>query len=131
MHKKFLITASFIGALAVMLGAFAAHQLKEIVAPDVLQVFETGVKYQVYHAMALLAAGMLYKEFPVKQLLWAGYLFITGIILFSGSLYLLCFIKHQQLPATWVGAFTPLGGLCFIAGWLMMATGIAKKTTAQ
>lgn len=131
MHKKFLITASFLGALAVILGAFAAHQLKEILAPEILQVFETGVRYQLYHAMALLAAGILYKEFPVKQLLWAGYGFIAGTLLFSGSLYLLCFIKHQHLPATWVGAITPLGGLCFIAGWLMMAAGIAKQPTVQ
>lgn len=131
MHKKFLLTASLLGALSVILGAFAAHKLKTILEPDVLQVFETAVKYQLYHAMALLAAGMLYKEFPVKQLRWAGYGFISGILLFSGSLYLLCFIKHQHLPATWVGAITPLGGLGFIAGWLMMAIAVTKKATGQ
>ena len=127
MHKKFLVTASFLGALSVILGAFAAHKLKEIFEPQQLQTFETAVKYQMYHALALLAVGILYKEFPLKQLLWAGGLFITGIILFSGSLYLLCFIQYQNIPAKWVGAITPFGGLCFIAGWLLLAVGISKK----
>ena len=129
MHKNFLTTAALLGGLSVLLGAFAAHQLKAIVAADVLQIFETAVRYQMYHALALLATGMLYLQFPVKQLQWAGTLFIAGIILFCGSLYGLCFIKHQNIPALWVGAVTPLGGLSFIAGWIFLALGIAKKTT--
>lgn len=127
MHKKFLIIASFLGALSVILGAFAAHKLKQVLEPSLLQIFETAVKYQIYHALALLAVGILYKEFPVKQLRWAGNLFITGIILFSGSLYLLCFILHQNIGAKWIGAITPFGGLCFVAGWLLLAVGISKK----
>lgn len=127
MNKKFLITASFLGALSVILGAFAAHTLKDIVEPSLLQTFETAVKYQMYHVLALLAVGILYKDFPAKQLSWAGNLFIAGIILFSGSLYLLCFILHQNMPAKWIGAITPFGGLCFIAGWLLLAVGISKK----
>lgn len=130
MHKNFLITAAFLGALSVILGAFAAHKLKEIFEPDVLQVFETAVKYQLYHALALMAVGILYKEFPVKQLVWAGHFFIAGILLFSGSLYLLCVVKHLQLGALWVGAITPLGGVCFITGWLMIAIGISKSAKA-
>lgn len=129
MHKIFLITAALLGGLSVALGAFAAHQLKAIAAADVLQVFETAARYQMYHALALLATGILYQPFPVKQLQWAGGLFIAGIILFSGSLYFLCFVKHQNIPALWIGAVTPLGGLCFIAGWVLLALGIAKKTT--
>jgi uncharacterized membrane protein YgdD (TMEM256/DUF423 family) len=129
MHKKFLVIAALLGGLSVALGAFAAHQLKAIVSADVLQIFETAVKYQVYHALALLAVGILLQQFPVKQLRWAGNLFIAGIILFSGSLYLLCYVKHLEIPATWVGAITPLGGLCFIAGWVLMAVGIARKST--
>lgn len=128
MHKRFLITASFFGALSVVLGAFAAHKLKEIYAPDLLQIFETAVKYQMYHAIALLATGILYKEFPNKLLLWTGNLFITGILLFSGSLYALCILKHQDIAANWLGPVTPLGGLCFIAGWLLLAIGISKKS---
>lgn len=130
MHKNFLITAAFLGALSVILGAFAAHKLKEILEPDVLQVFETAVKYQLYHALALMAVGVLIKEFPVKQLVWSGYFFIAGILLFSGSLYLLCVVKHLHLAALWVGAITPLGGVCFIAGWLMIAIGISKSAKA-
>jgi len=129
MHKIFLITAALLGGFAVLLGAFAAHQLKTLVSADVLLIFETAVKYQMYHALALLATGILYQQFPVKQLHLAGNLFIAGIILFSGSLYLLCFFKHQHIAALWVGAVTPFGGLCFIAGWLLLALGIAKKTT--
>ncbi len=127
MHKKFLITGALIAAFSVILGAFAAHQLKQIVGEATLQIFETAVRYQMYHAMGLLAVGILYQPFPSKQLLWAGNLFIAGIVLFSGSLYLLCFIKYQYIPALWVGAITPFGGLCFIAGWLLLALGIAKK----
>jgi uncharacterized membrane protein YgdD (TMEM256/DUF423 family) len=119
-----------LGGLSVVLGAFAAHQLKAVVSADVLQIFETAVKYQMYHALALLATGILLQQFPVKQLRWAANLFIAGIILFSGSLYLLCYIKHQQIPATWVGAITPLGGLCFIAGWILLAVGVGQKATA-
>ncbi len=130
MHKNFLITAALLGALTVVLGAFAAHTLKEILDAGEMQVFETAVKYQMYHVLALLAVGILYQAFPVKQLRIAGNLFIAGIVLFSGSLYLLTFIKHQQINALWIGAVTPLGGLCFIAGWVVLALGIAKKTTA-
>lgn len=129
MHKKFLITASFLGALSVVLGAFAAHQLKKMYEPAELQTFETAVKYQMYHALALLAVGILYKEFPLKQLRWAGNLFIAGIILFSGSLYLLCQLVFADISAKWVGPITPLGGLCFIAGWLLLAVGISKKAS--
>ena len=129
MHKKFLVIAALLGALSVALGAFAAHKLKEILAPDVLQIFETAVKYQMYHALALLATGILLLQFPSSQLRWAGNLFIAGIILFSGSLYLLCFIKQQQIQALWVGAITPFGGLCFIAGWILLAMGVARRPT--
>ena len=92
-----------------------------------MQVFETAVRYQFYHVFALLAAGILYKEFPGRQLQWAGNLFITGILVFSGSLYLLCYVKYAGLPLTWLGAITPLGGVAFIAGWLMLFTGLIKK----
>ena len=131
MHKKFLVIAALFGGLSVVLGAFAAHGLKEIVSGDVLQIFETAVKYQMYHALALLAVGILLQQFPVKQLRWAANFFIAGIILFSGSLYLLCYIKHQQLSAIWVGVITPFGGLCFIAGWVLLAVGVGSKTKTE
>ena len=128
MQKKILTVASLLGGLSVILGAFAAHQLKAIVSADELQIFETGVKYQMYHALALLATGILINQFPKKELKWAAIFFVTGIFLFSGSLYLLCFIKHQQINAGWVGAITPLGGLCMIAGWVLMALGFRRQS---
>lgn len=127
MHKGFLKTAALLGALSVMFGAFAAHSLKQIFTPDVLQIFETAVRYQFYHVFALLAAAILYKEFPGRFMKWAGLLFITGIVLFSGSLYLLCYVKYSALPLNWVGAVTPLGGAAFIAGWVILFAAILRR----
>jgi uncharacterized membrane protein YgdD (TMEM256/DUF423 family) len=127
MHKEFIKTAALLGALSIILGAFGAHALKEIFTTDILQVFETAVRYQMYHAFALLAIGILYKEFANKQIEWAGKLFIAGVVLFSGSLYALCFIEYRHLPLLWIGAITPLGGLCFILGWLFLFIGVVKK----
>ena len=129
MHKKFLVTAALLGALSVALGAFGAHGLKAVLPADVLQIFETAVRYQMYHALGLLAVGILQQQSTAKQLKWAGNLFIAGIILFSGSLYLLCYIKYIESGATWVGAITPLGGVCFIAGWVMVSAGVGRNTT--
>jgi uncharacterized membrane protein YgdD (TMEM256/DUF423 family) len=127
MHKNFLRTAALAGALSVILGAFAAHSLKKVLSPDNLQVFETAVRYQFYHVFALLAVGILYKEFPGKAMQWAGRLFICGMILFCGSLYFLCYIKQQEINMNWVGAITPFGGAAFIAGWAMLFWGILKR----
>ena len=127
MHKGFIKTAAILGALSVMLGAFAAHGLKKILSADDLQIFETAVRYQFYHVFALLAIGILYKEFPGKLMVWSGRLFIAGIIIFSGSLYLLCYVKYMQLPLNWVGAITPFGGAAFIAGWIMLFLAVVKR----
>ena len=119
MHKGYLKTAAILGALSVATGAFAAHTLKGMISNYALEIFETAVKYQFYHVFALIAAGIIYKEFPNKFLNWSGKLFIAGIILFSGSLYVLSAIKAAVLPGyNWIGAITPLGGLCFILGWI-------------
>jgi len=120
MHKGFIATAALLGAIAVGLGAFAAHGLKKIFNAELLQVFETAVRYQFYHVFALLAAGILHASFPGKKMQWAGKLFIAGILLFSGSLYLLCFCKYNHLNMNWLVAVTPFGGLCFIVGWLLL-----------
>lgn len=128
MHKGFLKTAAFLGALSVGLGAFAAHGLKQHISDYAVSIFETAARYQFYHVFALLASGFLFKEFPNKLIKWSGVLFLIGIILFSGSLYILTFIKAAVLPGyDWIGAITPLGGLCFIAGWLCLFFGISKK----
>lgn len=128
MHRGFLKTAALLGAFSVALGAFAAHSLKQYISDYAISIFETGVRYQFYHVFALLACGILFKEFQNKFIKGAGKLFIAGIILFSGSLYVLAFIKGAVVPGyEWIGAITPLGGLCFIAGWICLFLGMFKK----
>jgi uncharacterized membrane protein YgdD (TMEM256/DUF423 family) len=121
MHKTFLITASILGALAVVLGAFGAHSLKKFVPAESISSFETGVRYQVYHCFALLLTGILFEKFPGSWMTYAGYSFIIGIILFSGSLYLLTALKATgTVGLSGIGIITPFGGLFFIAGWVFM-----------
>ena len=125
MLTSFLRIAAILGALAVVLGAFGAHALKNIVPPRALEIFETGVRYQFYHVFALALAGILYQYFPNKFTYWSGYCFISGIILFSGSLYLLTYAAATNSTAfRWVGPVTPLGGLLFIGGWVLLALGV-------
>jgi uncharacterized membrane protein YgdD (TMEM256/DUF423 family) len=105
------------GAVGVALGAFGAHGLKDRVSPDLLAVFETGVRYHMYHALALVAVGLLMTRGTAGWLVsTAGVLFLAGIIIFSGSLYAMTFTG-----ARWLGAVTPLGGVCFILGWVVLA----------
>ena len=128
MHKGFLKIAAITGLLSVVLGAFAAHSLKNMVSNHAIATFETAVRYQFYHAFALLAVGILYKDLPFKTMLWAGRFFIAGIILFSGSLYALAFVQAAVRPGyNWIGAITPFGGVCFITGWLLMFIAFFRK----
>ncbi len=130
MHKGFIKTAAIFGAFSVGLGAFAAHSLKSTISDYAVSIFETGVRYQFFHVFGLLAVGILYKEFQNKFIKWSGIFFITGIILFSGSLYILTFIKGAVLSGyDWVGAITPFGGLFFIAGWVCLFIGMFKKSS--
>jgi uncharacterized membrane protein YgdD (TMEM256/DUF423 family) len=125
MNRTFLITAALIGALSVALGAFGAHGLKDKLNESTLGIFETSVRYQFYHVFALLAVGLLFQSFNNGWMLWSGRLFIAGIILFCGSLYLLTyFLANNNESMKWLGAITPFGGLCFIAGWICMVVGI-------
>lgn len=129
MHNTFIKTAAVLGALAVALGAFGAHAIKQRVSDAALNIFETGVQYQFYHVIALLAVGILFKDYGNKWMTWAGWFFIAGIILFSGSLYLLTYIKAaEKTTYNWIGAITPFGGLAFIAGWFFMLTGLLKTS---
>ena len=128
MRKKLLVAGTLLGVLSVILGAFGAHALKDILSEKLLATYETAVRYQFYHAFALILTGILYKEFANKRILLAGNLFMIGIGLFSGSLYLLVATQtmgYEQLR--WIGGITPLGGVCMIAGWLTLAFGILKK----
>lgn len=128
MNKVYIKTAAILGALSVALGAFAAHTLKGTVSDYALEIFETSVRYQFYHVFALLAVGILYKEFPNKYMMWAGRLFLAGVILFSGSLYILAAIKAAVQPGyNWIGAITPFGGVCFILGWIFLFVGCKSK----
>jgi uncharacterized membrane protein YgdD (TMEM256/DUF423 family) len=128
MHKGFLKVAAILGFLSVALGAFAAHALKEMVSDHAVATFETGVRYQFYHAFALLAVGILFQQFKSGLMVWAGRFFIAGVILFSGSLYALTMVQATVQPGyKWIGPITPLGGVCFLLGWLCMLIAFFKK----
>lgn len=129
MHKSFLNIAAALAGLAVILGAFGAHGLKKIVPPESVTTFETGVRYHFYHSIALLAAGILYERFRNKWIKYAGYNFMVGILLFSGSLYLLTFLNATNTVGLGgVGILTPFGGLFFIAGWISMLVGFNVRS---
>lgn len=128
MHRRFVATGALLGAVAVALGAFGAHGLKKIVAAETVQTFQTGVQYQMCHALALLLTGLLYEKCSQKFASLAGNLFIAGITLFSGSLYILTIGKAAEITALdKAGIITPLGGVCFIAGWLFLFFAAVKK----
>ena len=117
MDRLFFVLASLSGLLAIGSGAFGAHALQSRLSPDLLQTFETAVRYQMYHALALLVVAVAYTRFSHVTLLGAaGWLFVAGTLLFSGSLYLLAVTGTR-----WLGAITPFGGLAFIAGWACLA----------
>lgn len=119
MDRVFITIGALSGFLAVALGAFGAHALRDRLSADMLQVFQTGVTYQMYHALALIGVGILLARFSVDGSPWllgSGWLFIAGSVLFSGSLYLL-----SLSGVTWLGAITPIGGVAFLLGWLALA----------
>jgi len=112
MARRFVIWGALAGFLGVAAGAFAAHGLRDRISPDMLEVFRTGAHYQMIHALALVACGWAVERFPGRAVRFAGIAFAAGIVLFSGSLYVLAFTGLRGL-----GAITPLGGLAFLAGW--------------
>ena len=118
MHRTFTLIGAVAGVLAVVFGAFAAHSLRGRLAPEMLAVFETGARYQMYHALALVLTAILFERSPRRVLAVAGWLFTVGIVLFSGSLYLLA-----TTGGTVWGAVTPLGGVALMAGWLCLGAG--------
>ncbi|MBX7245234.1 MAG: DUF423 domain-containing protein [Candidatus Sumerlaeaceae bacterium] len=113
MNRTFIALGAFLAFLAVAAGAFGAHGLKDKVSPDMLTVFETAARYQMYHALALVLIGFVTEKFPGRLITVAGWLFIVGIAIFSGSLYALV-LSGQR----WLGAITPIGGVAFMAGWI-------------
>ena len=122
MQKLFLMAGGIAMAAAVALGAFGAHGLKKMLSEEMLTIFETGVRYHFYHAIGLLFVGFAARFLPHSNMLaWAGWLMVAGILIFSGSLYLL-----SVSGIRWLGAVTPIGGLCFIASWILFVMAVWK-----
>ena len=117
MKINFLLAAALAGLSGVLLGAFGAHGLRDMLSPAMLSVYKTGVDYHMWHALALMGVAVLMRHnSDLKLLRYAAWFFISGIVVFSGSLYLLA-----CLNMTWLGMITPLGGLSLIGGWAMLA----------
>ena len=120
------IIASISGALAVILGAFGAHALEASVTPERIETWETGVLYHFFHTLLLLFIGNQLQKNESRSLVWSGRLILAGIIIFSGSLYLLVLTDTG-----WLGAITPIGGISFILGWFLLATHYYKTKPSE
>lgn len=115
MNGKWMVVGGINGLLAVAAGAFGAHALKKTLAPEALATFEVGARYQMYHALALLAVAMIEARRPTRTVAGAGWFFLFGIVLFSGSLYGLSLMEWK-----WLGPITPIGGVLFMMGWALL-----------
>ena len=123
MRSGFLFLAAVSAVIGVGMGAFGAHGLKAVLSPELLAVYQTGVSYQIWHALGLMGIAIMVQQFPESKLLaWAGSLMFIGIVLFSGSLYVLAILDLK-----WLGMITPVGGVCFIMAWVLIAIFAAKK----
>ena len=124
MQKFVLMTAAALGGLSVMIGAFGAHALQTTLeAQGRIETFETAVKYQFYHTLAIFLIGLLMFRLQDRLLDYAAYSMMGGILVFSGSLYILCLSGVR-----WLGAITPIGGLLFIVGWVLLLLSVAKSS---
>ncbi len=126
MGSRLIVSAAVAAGLGVALGAFGAHGLRGILSPESLALYETGVRYHMYHALGMLAAGVLLRTSPPSTahlFIGSGVAFGLGILLFSGSMYLLSITS-----ARWLGFLTPLGGIAFLVGWALLAVGTRSKT---
>lgn len=131
MYKLFLTTGTIIACIGVITGAFGAHALKEKLSPDQLQTYETAVRYQMYHAFALIVVYLIGQKINSGFINYSGYFFIAGIVMFSGSVYLLSCRELLGID-NWkkiLGPITPLGGLCFILGWICLACASIRSAT--
>jgi uncharacterized membrane protein YgdD (TMEM256/DUF423 family) len=121
MERFFFISGAIAAFIAVALGAFGAHSLRTKLTPEMLNIFEVGVRYQMYHALGLIAVAWAITRWPEANLNAAGWAFIVGIVIFSGSLYLLTLTDTR-----WLGAITPIGGIAFLIGWAILVWSVAK-----
>jgi uncharacterized membrane protein YgdD (TMEM256/DUF423 family) len=120
--KLFLVLGALAAALAVVLGAFGAHALRARLAPDLLAIYHTAVQYHFWHALGLLAIGIVAIHLPNSiALKWAGWVMLAGIVAFSGSLYILALTGVR-----WLGAITPFGGAAFIVSWILLAVAVVR-----
>jgi uncharacterized membrane protein YgdD (TMEM256/DUF423 family) len=127
MKSGFLFLGAISALIGVGMGAFGTHGLKAILTPEMLMVYQTGVSYQMWHALGLICIALMRQQVPESTLLsLAGWLMFIGILLFSGSLYLLALLNLK-----WLGMITPIGGSTFLMAWLLIAIFAAKKTTSQ
>lgn len=122
MGKTIISAAAVFMALAVAIGAFGAHALETVLTANLMQTYNTGVEYHFYHALGLLLVGIIALRSPSKLFSWSALLLGIGILLFSGSLYVLAITGIR-----WIGVITPLGGISFIAGWVLLFIAIRKK----
>ncbi len=124
--QRFLVLGSILAGLGVAAGAFGAHALKDILDLPMLQVFETATRYVMYHAFGLCIVAWAIDRYPEQRLEKSGWLFLIGILLFSGSLYVVSLAGIR-----WMGAVTPIGGLAFMTGWLLLAWGVWRDARAR
>ena len=121
MDRFFFLSGAVAAFIAVALGAFGAHSLRTKLSPDMLYIFEVGVRYQMYHALGLIAVAWAMTRWPEANLNAVGWAFIVGIVVFSGSLYLL-----SATDIRWLGAITPIGGLAFLIGWAILVWSVGR-----
>src|ERR1035437_5447154 len=123
MKLIFLLLGALSAFIGVGMGAFGAHGLKTVISPEMLTIYQTGVTYQMWHALGLIGIALIHQQAADSKLLhWAGWLMFAGILLFSGSLYGLALLNH-----TWLGMITPFGGICFLTAWLLITLFAAKN----
>ena len=127
MKPVFLLLGALSALIGVGIGAFGAHGLKAVTSPELLTVYQTGATYQMYHALGLIGIALIRQQATASKLLhWAGWLMFAGIVLFSGSLYLLALLNLK-----WLGMITPIGGVCFLTAWLLIIIFAAKQIKAS
>ena len=123
MRSLFLLLGGVSAFTGVAMGAFGAHGLKAVLSPELLDVYKTGVNYQMWHALGLIGIALVQRHAPESKLIdWAGRLMFAGIVLFSGSLYLLAILNLK-----WLGMITPIGGLAFLVAWLLITLYAVKQ----